>query len=116
MKKKNNFAVIGTWLALAFGLASAGAADSAAGTATITGRVQNVATGQYLNNARVTVHGTDLTAFTDQTGTYRLASVPSGAVVLDVSYTGLDAVNAPLTALPGQIVEQNFSLTNRDRY
>ncbi len=40
-------------------------AQSATGTATLTGRVQNEVTGQYLNNARVSVRGTDQTAFTD---------------------------------------------------
>jgi len=34
------------------------AGAAAAQTATLTGRVQNVVTGQYLNNARVAVRGT----------------------------------------------------------
>ena len=49
----------------------------------MTGRVQNAATGQYLNNARVTVKGTDLTVFTDETGTFQLAAVPAGTVTLN---------------------------------
>src|SRR5690349_20930312 len=48
-------------------------------TGEITGRVQNETTGKYLNNARVTVKGTDLTVFTDETGTFRLIGVPAGA-------------------------------------
>lgn len=39
-----------------------------AATGDIRGRVQNEATGRYLPNARVTVAGTNLTAFTDETG------------------------------------------------
>lgn len=118
MHKKTTLATMAAWLALSlvFTLTAALAADNTGGTSAITGRVQNVATGQYLTNARVTVHGTELTAFTDQTGTYRLAPVPSGVVVVDVAYTGLDPQKTPLTVLPGQTVEQNFSLTNRDRY
>ena len=50
-------------------------------TGAITGRVQNEATGQYLNNARVTVKGTDLAVFTDDTGSFRLPQVPAGPVV-----------------------------------
>lgn len=53
-------------------------------TGTVAGRVQNVATGQYLNNAQVAVKDTTLVAFTDQTGTYRLSSVPSGPILLEV--------------------------------
>ncbi len=117
MNKYIFLAVIGAWLSLA--IAPLHAAESVATSARIaamTGRVQNVATGQYLTNARVAVRGTDLAVFTDQTGTYRLASVPSGAMVVEVSYTGLDPEKISLTALPGQTVEQNFSLTNRARY
>ena len=54
----------------------------------IAGRVQNVATGQFLNNARVAVKDSNLVAFTDQTGSYRLSEVPSGPVVLEVFFAG----------------------------
>ena len=47
-------------------------------TGTISGRVQNGATGRYLNNARVSVPGTNLVALTDQTGAYRLINVVPG--------------------------------------
>ena len=47
-------------------------------TGSITGRVQNTDTGQYVNNARVTVRGTNLVALTDETGTFRLSSLPAG--------------------------------------
>ena len=53
-------------------------------TGSITGRIQNSATGQSLNNARVTVKGTDLVAFTDETGSYRLTNVPAGLATLDL--------------------------------
>src|SRR5690606_35995723 len=56
---------------------------AAESSGTITGRVQNVVSGQYLNNARVSVKGTDLIAFTDQSGTYRLVNVPPGPVELE---------------------------------
>ena len=60
--------------------------------ATLTGRVENSATDQYLHNARVVVAGTDLVGFTDESGTFRLPGVPAGARVLRVFYTGLDPV------------------------
>jgi hypothetical protein len=65
-------------------------AAAPAATGSITGRVQNTDTGQYVNNARVTVRGTGLSILTDETGTFRLPAVPAGEVILDIFYTGLD--------------------------
>ena len=85
-------------------------------TGAITGRVQNEATGQYLNNARVTVKGTDLAVFTDDTGSFRLPQVPAGPVVLEVLYSGLDLAQVPLTVTAGQVAERDVNLSSRDRY
>jgi hypothetical protein len=49
-------------------------------TGTLEGRVQNPATGTYLEGARVSVEGTALTAFTDDAGRFLLPGVPAGAV------------------------------------
>ena len=64
--------------------------------------MQNSATGQYLNNARITIRGTDLVAFTDETGRYSLAGVPTGSVVVEVVYTGLDPKQSPVDIRPAQ--------------
>lgn len=96
--------------------AEATAATAARPSGIITGRILNVVTGQYLNNARVTVRGTDLVAFTDQTGTYHLARVPGGAAVLEVFYTGLDPQQIPVEVPPGGRVERNVDLTSVARY
>ncbi len=90
-------------------------APAAEPTASITGRVQNTDTGQYLNNARVTVRGTNLAAPTDETGTFRLSSVPAGEIVLEIFFTGLDALRAPLTLSAGQTVERDFELSSAAR-
>jgi hypothetical protein len=121
MKRKHPIAVIGTWLAIALGgTHSANAADGpsvvAGQSAEISGRVQNPVTGQYLNNARVSVRGTDLVAFTDQTGRYRLPQVPSGTVTLEVFYTGLDAQTATVQTSAGQTLARDFELTSASRY
>ena len=55
------------------------------GTGTLTGRVQNEVTGQYLNNARVSIKGTDRSTLTDEFGTYLFAQIPSGAVVVEAA-------------------------------
>jgi hypothetical protein len=120
-KQTSLLTALASWLAL--GLApghTARAADdsrvSASASASITGRVQNVVTGQYLNNARVAVRGTDLVAFTDQTGTYRIPMAPAGGVVLDVSYTGLDPQQFSVQTAAGQESTQNADLTSVTRY
>ena len=84
--------------------------------AAVSGRVQNVVTGQFLNNARVTVRGTELVAFTDQSGGYRLPQIPAGRVVLEVFYTGLDSQAVPLELAPGEVAARDFELTSAARY
>ena len=121
MKSRSSITALYSLLVLAFSAsppiqAASGAPAPALAAASISGRVQNVATGQFLNNARVTVRGTDLVAFTDQSGTYRLPQVPAGQVVLDVFYTGLDPQSVPLEIGSGQSASRNFELTNVARY
>ncbi len=82
----------------------------------IAGRVQNVATGQYLNNVRVAVLATDLAAFTDETGSYRLSGVPGGSAVLEVFFPGLDTQRAAVAIRAGETVYQDFNLTSAARY
>ena len=84
-------------LALAVGHMPAAAP---AATGSITGRVQNTDTGQYVNNARVTVRGTGLSILTDEIGTFRLPAVPAGEVILDIFYTGLDPLRVRLSLDP----------------
>ncbi|MSU49579.1 MAG: TonB-dependent receptor [Opitutus sp.] len=83
-------------------------------TASLTGRVQNAATGQYLNNARVSIKGTNLLAFTDESGTYRIDRLPAGNVVLEVFYTGLDSQQIPLT-LAAAAQEKDIALAPPSR-
>jgi hypothetical protein len=93
--------------------ANPAAANQAAGT--ISGRVQNIATGRYLNNARVTLKGSNQTVFTDRDGTYRFANVPAGPAALEVFYTDLDPQTVAVTVSAGGSVEQNIDLTSVKR-
>jgi hypothetical protein len=89
MPRTNPLALLLVSLTVAFTqIQTAQAADGAAGTGTITGRVQNVATGQYLNNARIALRGSDRIVFTDESGTFRLSGLPGGPAVLEVFFTG----------------------------
>ena len=55
------------------------------GTGTITGRVLNEATGQYLSNAEITIVGTNLTANSEEGGYYRVLGVPAGEARISVN-------------------------------
>ncbi|MEY4938564.1 MAG: hypothetical protein RIQ93_299 [Verrucomicrobiota bacterium] len=111
------------WLALALLAAlplqpslAADRSASAQSTGAVTGRVQNVVTGNYLNRARISVKGTDIIAYTDEFGGYRLVNLPVGPVVLDVFYTGLDAQQITVNVPAGGTAEQNVELTSKARY
>ena len=86
------------------------------GTGSITGRVQNVATSQYLVSARLTVRGTNLSTFTDNFGSYRLDGVPAGSVVVEAFYSGLDPQQAEVAVAAGGTAQRDFDLTNRALY
>ena len=79
-------------------------------TGIIDGRVQNELNGRYLNSSRITVKGTDLLTLTDEDGRFRLTNVPSGAVTLEVYYTGLERQDVEVNLPPGQTVTRNISL------
>ena len=85
-------------------------------TGSISGRVQNEVTGQYLNNARVTAKGTGLVVLTDDTGTFRLAGLPAGPVTLEAFYSGLDPLEVTVNVVAGRNVERDLDLTNKATY
>ena len=92
------------------------ASAPAESTGSITGRVRNVATGQYLNRARVAVRGTEHIVFTDEYGTYRIADLRSGPVTLDVFYTDLDLQTVTVEVAGGRVAERDVELTSVSRY
>ena len=95
-------------LAVLIAFVSPSAAQSVAGT--IEGRVLNKRNGEYLENARVTVDGTGLEAFTDPIGQFRITNVPAGSATIRVFFTGLDVQNATVNVAPGATVQRDFTL------
>jgi iron complex outermembrane recepter protein len=87
-----------------------------AATGSIEGRVQNIASGRYLNNVRVTIKGTNRIAFTDDEGAYRFSDVQGGEAALEFFYTGLDVQAVTVTVVPGEVSRRDVRLTSRDRY
>lgn len=116
MKKMSPLAVLRVFLGLAAAAPIAGAVDGGTTTGTITGRVQNVATGRYLNNARISIKGTNHSIYTDRFGVFRLVDVPSGPVVVEVFYTDLDLAQVSLVVPSGGTVDQEVKLSSVARY
>lgn len=124
MKSTKPLIALGAGLLLAFAMAhgaqttdrraetapfSAGA-ESASAVGAVEGRVQDGVTGQYLNNSLVRIKGTDIRVFTDETGRYRITNVPSGRVILEVIYSGLEKTEVPLAVPSGQTVTRDVQL------
>lgn len=99
-------------LVVALGLILSPGRSLAQGSApgTIEGRVSNETTGNYLQNAKITVEGTNREVFTDQFGYFRLTDMPAGGARLKVYYTGFvpQERNVEVGAARS---EQNFALT-----
>jgi iron complex outermembrane receptor protein len=85
------------------------------GVGTIEGRVFNPGTGEYLENARVTIEGTSRETLTNSLGHYVLANVPAGPAKVKVFYTGLAAEVASIEVTPGRPVQRDFNLVGFDQ-
>lgn len=83
------------WAALALLL---GSVPVAAQTRTITGTVTDAATGQPLEDARVSVRGTSLSTTTGAGGRFTLGNVPEGNLTIAIRRIGHNFVDLPLPA------------------
>ena len=82
----------------------------AGGTGSVSGRIFNPATKQYVANAEVSVQGTRLAVTTEADGSYQLVNVPAGVVILEVGYTGYATEPATVNVVAGQTATQDFNL------
>ncbi|MSU49305.1 MAG: TonB-dependent receptor [Opitutus sp.] len=119
--RKISTAFLGAWLALAIAPGFAATAPdgvaphaNAPQTGSIAGRIFDPAGGNFLGNARVTVEGTTIEAFTDDTGYYRIDRAPVGETRLRVFYTGLAAQTRAVAVTAGQTAQQDFNLAAPD--
>lgn len=74
----------------------------------VTGRVLDGKTGRYLNNARISVEGTNVTTFTNEYGEFQLNDLPAGDVNLQVFYSGLGEQKVTVSVPSGQTVNQDI--------
>lgn len=95
-------------LASLFAAVSGGAQPAGAG---VEGRVQNSASGTYLNNARVVVEGTTLETLTNFEGYFRLSGLAAGPIQLRVSYAGMETQTASVALSAGGTVRRDFDLS-----
>ncbi len=98
------------WLFAFVGLAAL-VVSAHAQTATVTGRVLNQATGDYLKNAQIQIVDSDQSALSEEGGSYTLTNVRAGDVKLSVTYTGLDTKEVTVTVPAAGTVKQDFNMT-----
>ncbi len=87
------------------------ATQAFAQTATLTGRVQNSVAGAALENARVSITGSNREAFTDAFGEYRFTQLPAGDVTVQVFFTGMGPQSAAVKLAVGDTAHQDFMLS-----
>lgn len=81
-------------------------------TGTITGRIFNPSTGEYVRNAQVRVEGTNLTAVSEAGGLYRISGVAPGNATLVVTFTGYQPATATVSVSAGGTISRDFELTS----
>ena len=81
-------------------------------TGTVTGRVFNPATGEYVRNAEVRIQGTDLITFSEDGGFYQLLHVQAGEAEVAVKCTGYLTATAKVTVRAGEDVTSDFNIVS----
>jgi iron complex outermembrane recepter protein len=103
-----------TSVALFFALVLTFTANAqSASNGAIEGRIFDEARGEFLQNARVTVEGTQLETFTDDGGYFVLGNVPAGTAKLRVFFTGLAPASVPVAVTAGQTTTKDVTLSLR---
>ena len=79
-------------------------------TGTITGRVLNPDTNEYVRDAEVRVQGTGISDSTEAGGYFHLSRVPAGTVTMTVSYTGYQTVSTEVVVPAGGTVTRQIEI------
>lgn len=82
----------------------------AAEMGSVTGRVYNPVTHEYVRNAEVRVGGSDLVTYTSEGGRFQINNVPAGDAKISVSYTGYSTATATVEVSPGRTATHDFEL------
>jgi TonB-dependent receptor len=104
---------------IAFAVACIATAVTSAGFAQtplvgdVEGHVRSAVTGETIENARVSIKGTDRVVFTDEAGTFHLGKVAAGNLTLRVFSTGMTEAEQPVTVVSGQVATAEVALQPR---
>ena len=82
-------------------------------TGTIAGKVKDIRTGQYLENARVTVTNTKLQGMTDSFGQFRISGVQTGSAEITVFYTGYYSATQTIEVSENVVARVEVELRSR---
>src|SRR5215207_672537 len=93
-------------------LISGGILIAQTSSGSISGRVFNPATGEYVRNAEVRLQGTDRLVSTEGDGSFTLTGVPAGPATISVTYTGYNTVSETLSVSAGQTATREINLTS----
>ena len=93
-----------------FAVSAPRAAERSAASGVVEGRVLHGGSGEYLENARVTIEGTKLEAATRSDGSFTLAPVPAGTARLRVFFTGLAPQVFSVDVPAGATVRRDITL------
>ena len=91
---------------------SRAAQPALAATGTISGRILNPVTGEYVRNAEVSVRGTPFTSVSEDDGTFRFTGVPVGEATIVVTYTGSAPATATVTVRAGEETRRDLELVS----
>lgn len=80
-------------------------------TGSLTGRVLEAASGNYLQGAEVVMEGSALRITTERDGSFSFNNVPVGSHTITATYPGLDAQSAAVEVKAGATAAASFSLT-----
>jgi TonB-dependent receptor len=83
-------------------------------TGSISGRVYNPTTGQYVRNAEIRLLPGNQSTESETGGVYRIGNIPAGPVQLAVKYSGYSAPTVALTISAGTDLTHDFELTPID--
>ena len=103
----NRHAMLVLLVAWVIARASANAQPAASGS--MVGRVFDAGRGEYLENARVTIEGSNTEALTDGIGQFRLANIPAGRVRVKVFFTGLSGLSESVVVNAGETAAHDFT-------
>ncbi len=97
-------------IAILFALLLARVPGASVATGSISGRIINPVTGDYVRHAEVSLRGSTVVAVSAEDGSYRVTGVPAGEAVVTVNYTGASPVAVTVAVRAGAESRRDIEL------